>query len=58
MGAGSEVLAEEGSARMTGWSYMSQDLSVVCTQKSNPKLTNMAGLEAGSMVSWKAHWMV
>lgn len=33
---------------------MSQDLSAVCTQKSNPKLTNTAGLEAGSVVSWKA----
>ena len=52
--AGSEVPAEEGSARKRGWSYMSQDLSAVCTQKSNPKLTNTAGLEAGSVVSWKA----
>ena len=56
--AGSEVPAEEGSARMAGWSYMSQDLSAVCTRKSNPKLTNTADLEAGSVVSWKACWMV
>lgn len=58
MMAGSGVLAEEGSARTTGWSSTSQGLSVVWTQKSNRKLTNMAGLWAGSMVSWKAHWMV
>lgn len=49
--AGSKVLADEGNAGMTGWSDESQDLSALCTQKSNPKLTNMAGLEAGSMVS-------
>lgn len=49
MTAGSKVLAEEGGAGVTGWGYESQDLSTVCSLKSNPKLTNMAGLEAGSM---------
>lgn len=51
--AGSEVLADEGRAGTTGWSFESQGLSTIWTLKSNPKLTNVAGLEADRIVPRK-----